>query len=324
MILVTGASGFIGAALTQRLRAEGADVRGLARSRPSSAASELVTVDLSAGPLDPALLDGIETIYHLAAKTHDMHETAGAEAEYSRVNIGGTRNLLNAVEGRHIRRFVFVSSVKALDEGGPEVRDETWTPQPTTAYGRSKLAAEKLVFDTAAARGFEAVCLRFPLVYGAGQKGNLTRMMAAIERGRFPPPPENGNRRSMLHVENAVDALILAGRHPAAAGQTYFVTDAEPYSTRQVYDWIRAALGKPPTKRSIPVWFFRMLASGGEAARAFTGRRVGFDSDAFQKLLGSAWYSPKRIMAELGFTPTRDLRTAMPELVAAYRRTEED
>jgi hypothetical protein len=67
-----------------------------------------------------------------------------------------------------------------------------------------------------------------------------------------------------------------------------------------------------------------MLAAGGEAARLFTGRRVGFDSDAFQKLLGSAWYSPKKIMSELGFAPRRDLRTAIPELVAAYHRTKKD
>jgi UDP-glucose 4-epimerase len=320
VILVTGGSSFIGSALAQRLCAEGADIRGLVRSRPSSAASEFVRADLAAGPLDPALLDGIGTIYHLAAKTHDLHETAGAEAEYSRINIDGTRNLLNAAEGCPIRRFVFVSSVKALDEGGPEMRDETWTSRPTSAYGRSKLAAEKLIFDTATARGFET-CLRFPLVYGPGQRGNLTRMMAAIDRGHFPPPPGNGNRRSMLHVENAVDALMLAGRHPAAAGQTYLVTDAEPYSTRQVYDWIREALGKPAHRRSVPVWFFRMLAASGDAARAFTGRRAGFDSDAFQKLLGSAWYSSKKIIEELGFVPRRDLRRALPELVTAYRRS---
>ena len=320
MILVTGASGFIGSALMRRLQADGLPVRGIARTPGSWRGAEFVTADLAAGPLPTAVFEGVDTVYHLAAKTHDLHETANIEAEYTRINIDGTRNLLSVAQESHLRRVVFASSVKALDEGGPEPRDETWTPNPASAYGRTKLAAEKLIFELAAARRFEAVCLRFPLVYGAGQRGNLMRMMASIDRGRFPPPPENGNRRSMLHVENAVDALVLAGRHPAAAGQIYFVTDANAYSTRQLYDWMREALGKRPHRGSVPVWMFRMLAAWGDAARTFTGRRMGFDSDTLQKLLGSAWYSSKKIITELGFVPRRDLRSALPELVAAYRR----
>ena len=322
--LVTGATGFVGRALVARLRASGVAVRELARTPRAGGGSppNLVTADLGAGPLDPALLREVDTIYHLAAKTHDVREAAGAEAEYWRTNVEGTRHLLAGARDQVVRRVVFVSSVKAVDEGGPEQVDEQSPPRPLTAYGRSKLAAEDLVRTTAEQEGFEAVCLRFPLVYGPGQRGNLQRMIVAIERGRFPPPPPVGNRRSMLHVENAIDALVLAGRHRAAAGQVYFVTDARPYSTREIYDAVRAALGRGPASWSIPEWAFRLLAVGGDLARQATGRRVGFDSEALQKLLGSAAYSSGKIARELGYEPSRDLAGSLPEIIASLRRSE--
>ena len=314
---VTGATGFIGAALVERLRASGIVVRGLSRS--ASLPDGLVTADLTAGPFDPRWLDGIDTVYHLAAKTHDMTDVGDDDTAYVRINVEGTRHLLEAACQAGVRRVVLVSSVKAVEESGNDARDESAEPRPTTAYGRSKLAAEQLLFDRASARGFAAVCLRFPLVYGRGQRGNLTRMIAAVDRGRFPPPPQNQNRRSMLHVENAVDALLAAGKRPEAAGQTYFVTDAQPYSTRQLYDWIREALGKPPIRWSVPLWVFGGLAAVGDLGRAVLRRRIGFDTEAFEKLLGSAAYSPAKIVRELGYTPSRSLHTTMPELVASYR-----
>jgi nucleoside-diphosphate-sugar epimerase len=316
--LVTGATGFIGTALVDRLRATGASVRRLARTARGSGTDDLAIADLAAGPIPPRIFDGIDTVYHLAAKTHDVFETDAAGSEYWSINVEGTERLLESTRGRGVRRVVFVSSVKAQAEQTPHAIDETYPAEPTTPYGRSKLAAERLVLTEAARRGFEAVCVRFPLVYGPGQRGNLVRMIAAIDRGRFPPLPA-GNRRSMLHVENAVEALMLAGRHPAAAGRTYTVTDAVPYSTREIYDLIRKALGKSPVTWSVPEWAFRTMAAAGDGAHRLLGRRVGFDSEAVQKLLGSAWYSAERITRELGYRPTQTLAETMPALIAEYR-----
>jgi UDP-glucose 4-epimerase len=316
--LVTGATGFIGSALVRRLLTSGIPVRALARSRPNTAGEAVAVVDLAADTIPATALEGIRTVYHLAARTHDIFGADASEAEYWRVNLDGTQRLLNSLPRSTIKRVVFASSVKAQTEETPRAIDETHPPDPTTTYGRSKLAAERLVLSEAGRHGFDGVCLRFPLVYGPGQRGNLPRMIAAIDRGRFPPPPD-GNRRSMLHVENAVDALLLAGQHPAAAGQTYLVTDASPYSTRELYDWIREALGKPPARWVVPAWVLRSLASAGDLARALLGRRVGFDSEALRKLLGSAWFSSDKIVRELGYRPIRSLRDALPELVAEYR-----
>jgi nucleoside-diphosphate-sugar epimerase len=313
--LVTGATGFIGRALAERLRATGVAVRGVARA---AASVDTVSVDLASGPLDPRIFDGIDVVYHLAAKTHDLAGSSGAADEYWRVNVEGTRRVVDAARGR-VRRMVFVSSVKAVDEGGGVEVDEQTVPHPESMYGRSKLAAEELVRNTTGASGPDSVVLRLPLVYGPGQRGNLERMIAAIARGRFPPPPRNGNRRSMVHVDNVVDALVLAGRHPAAVGRTYFVTDARPYSTREIYDLVRAALDRPPMAWAVPEPVFRLAALIGDGARRLSGRRRGFDSEAFQKLLGSAAYSSARIRQELGYAPAHGLAGAMPAMVGDRR-----
>jgi nucleoside-diphosphate-sugar epimerase len=260
-----------------KLRASGYIVRGLARRPAASDATELVTAYLADLPDTAAICDGIDVVFHLAAKTHDVADAAGAEADYQRTNVEGTRRLLRAAEGRGVRRIVFVSSVKAIDEGNLDLATETTPPAPRTPYGRSKLQAEHLVDAAAVSGGYDAVCLRFPLVYGAGQRGNLQRMLATIDRGRFPPPPANGNRRSMLHAENAVAALLLAATHPDAAGRTYIVTDRLPYSTREIFDAARAALGRPAITWHVPLPVFQVMAWVGDLARPLARRRVGFD-----------------------------------------------
>jgi UDP-glucose 4-epimerase len=317
--LVTGATGFVGRALVARLRASGHFVRGVARRPASTAASELVVADLADLPADTTVGHGIDVVFHLAARTHDMSEVAGVEAEYQRTNVDGTRRLLDAIAGHSVRRFVFVSSVKAIDEGNSTAADERTPERPLTPYGRSKLAAERVVQQAVAGGAFEAVCLRFPLVYGPGQRGNLQRMIATMERGHFPPPPYNGNRRSMLHVDNAVTSLLLAWEQPMTGSRTYIVTDARPYSTREIFDAVRAALGRPPLRWSVPMWGFQTMAMAGDWSRRIAGRRIGFDSDALEKLLGTAVYASGAIQRDLGYRPDRDLITSLPDLVADLR-----
>lgn len=313
--LVTGATGFVGRALVTRLKASGAHVCGLARTPAPSDADETISLDLAEITADSHAFEGIDVVFHLAAKTHDMSEARGVDAIYDRTNVEGTRRVVEAAGRRGVRRLVFVSSVKAIDEGNRVPATEGTPERPLTPYGRSKLAAEALVTSAARTGTFESVCLRFPLVYGPQQRGNLQRMIDAVAHGRFPPPPANGNQRSMLHVANAVDALVLAATHRAASGRTYIVTDARPYATSDIYDAIRAALGRPPSRWHVPAWGFRAMAIAGDLARLAAGRRVGFDSDAFEKLLGSAAYDCRLIREELGYRPGPDLISELPRLV---------
>ena len=145
-------------------------------------------------------------------------------------------------------------------------------------------------------------------------------MIAAIDRGFFPSLPPVQNRRSMVHVMNVVEAALLAATSRAANGQCYIVTDSRTYSTRELYEMICRGLGKRIPQWYIPIGILRVLGRVGDAIGRVSGRRFVFDSDALEKLTGSAWYSSEKISRELGYRPTITLEDAMPELIAWYRK----
>jgi nucleoside-diphosphate-sugar epimerase len=252
-------------------------------------------------------------VIHLAARTHAVDELGDTETLYRDINVDGTRRVLEAAAGAGVRRFVFVSSVKAMGEGGPEAQNETSAPAPVTWYGRTKRAAETLVLDGGYVA--EPVVLRPALMYGPGVKGNVSRMIDAVRAGRFPPVPEVGNRRSMVHVDDAASAVFLAADEPRAAGRVFIVTDGLPYSTREMYEGICDALGKASPKWTVPVSALGVLARFGDAVGRIRGKRWLFDSDAYDKLFGSAFYDSSAIETTLGFKPRWTFETALPHLI---------
>jgi nucleoside-diphosphate-sugar epimerase len=260
---------------------------------------------------------GVDTVFHLAGRVHAVAESPGEEAEYLRVNTEGTRELLAAARADKVRRFVFFSSVKvfgtAVLNSPPTGVHETVVPAPDTPYGASKLAAEKLVL--AAGSVLEPVILRLSLVYGPGVKGNMQAMIEAVRRHRFPPLPETGNRRSLVHVEDVLQAALLAATLPQAVGRHYIVSDGELYSTRRIYAGICAALKMPVPSWSVPLAWLHLAARLGDAIEAVRGRRFPFDSKALEKLIGSEYYTNARICSELGFKPLWKLEQGLLEIV---------
>jgi len=273
--------------------------------------------------LDPSSVKqamvGVDTVFHLAGKAHAVDELGDEEESYQLLNVQGTRNVMDGAVACGVKRLVLFSSVKAMGEGTPETMDESFEPRPTTAYGRSKLAAEQIALDCGQRLGVHVACLRLPLAYGVGNKGNLYRMIAAVDRGLFPPWPPLENRRSLVHVSNVVKAAVLAADNPSARGRCYIVTDERPYSTRELYELICLALGKSIPKWHVPLGLLRMLGIAGDAVSRILGKRFIFDSDALAKLAGSAWYSSQRISRELGYRPLVGLEDGLPDIVAWYR-----
>lgn len=212
-----------------------------------------------------------------------------------------------------MQRFIFFSSVKAVGDGDGQPMDESVETPADTPYGQSKYAAEQRVLHG----GYvpHPVVIRPSMVYGNTEKGNLPQMIKAVAKGVFPPLPEMHNRRSMVHVDDVVAAALLAAKNPKAAGQIYIVTDGQAYSTRQIYDWIREALGKQPVTWSVPQAVLTLAAQGGDVISRLRNRRFPLDSDSLEKLLGSAWYSSAKIERELGFRPRHTLKDALPEIV---------
>jgi nucleoside-diphosphate-sugar epimerase len=262
---------------------------------------------------------GCGTVYHLAGKAHALTEMRGDEEAYRAINTDGTRHALEGAAAGGAKAFVLFSSVKAMGEGGSRCLDESFDGPPETPYGRSKLEAERVALEFGRRTGLQVACLRLPLVYGPGTRGNLLRMIAAIDKGVFPPLPELGNRRSMVHVEDVVQAALLASRAPAANGQCYIVTDGGVHSTRELYTLICRGLGKGMPAWYVPVGVLRALAIAGDVIGRVLGKRFVFDSDALEKLTGSAWYSSEKISRELGYKPARRLEDSLPEMIAWYR-----
>lgn len=161
----------------------------------------------------------------------------------------------------------------------------------------------------------EPLVLRLSMVYGPMGKGNLLCMIDAVAKDRFLLLPEVGNTQSMVHEEDVAQAALVVAEKQEAAGQTYIVPDGQPYSTRQIYEWICKAMGKP-----IPNWHMLMtvlntLAKVGDGIVRLRGRRFLFDSDTLEKLVGSASYSSGKIQREPGFRPLHNLQSALPDII---------
>lgn len=312
VVLVTGAGGFVGRQLRARLKQAGFHIRALYHHKPVAEADSF-SMDLARDDFDRGLLDGVDTIFHLAGKAHSVAESVAEIADYQRVNTLGTHRLLEAAMRTGVKRFIFFSSVKAVGESDQQPMDESCAVPANTPYGQSKYAAEQLVLFG----GYvpHPVVIRPSMIYGNTQKGNLPRMIKAVRRGVFPPLPEMHNKRSMVHVDDVVEAALLSAQKPQAAGQVYIVTDDTPYSSRQIYDLIRVVLDRPPLAWQLPLWVLQAFAKTGNLISSLTGKRFPFDSAALQKLTDSACYSSAKIRRELGFVARNSLPSCLPDIV---------
>ncbi len=322
-VLVTGGTGFIGRHLVGELLRLGARVRVLSRRAEGVSALWGGRVEAVGGDLERAdslqgACTGMDLVFHLASHAHMLDQSADPADRHHRVTVQGTLNLLAAAEAAAVQGFLFVSTVKAMGEEDDRCLDESSPPRPESPYGKAKLEAERAVLEVGDRLHWQAAVLRLPMVYGPGNKGNLPRMIQAIGQGRFPPLPEFGNRRSMVHVEDAVRALLLCAVRPEARGQVYIVTDGRDYSSRELYDLIRRALGLGAPRWEVPLGLLRVGALGGDALAAL-GLNLPLNSANLRKLRGSAWYCSARIHRELGFRPAHDLEENLPAILAGMR-----
>lgn len=314
MILITGASGFIGGRLLRALRSEGMSCRTFGRFPIEH--KESVAADLSDCPALIRACAGVGCVFHCAGYAHAFASLSGKDdALHWTVNFEGTRNLLQAAGQAGVRYFVNLSSVKAMAEPGEFCADEEFPGEPETAYGKSKRAAEGVVLSVGAQTGMHVVNLRLAMVYGSGGRGNLERMARLVKRGVFPPLPETGNHRSMVHVDDVVAVMRLVAADARANGRTYIIASPEAPSGRGLYNALRGALGMSQLDWAVPESLLHAAAAGGEVIEALTKRRMLFDREILDRLLGSAWYSPSRIERELAWRATVSLSDGLAELV---------
>jgi UDP-glucose 4-epimerase len=300
-ILITGASGFVGRALTQDLAAAGHDVRAASRGVsgiPSTDAIEPVALPDLTEPVDwTPLLAGVDAVVHLAGIAHVGPDIP--EERYDRVNRAATEELVAASRRANIKRFVFVSSIRA--QSGPtadHVLTEADTPAPTDPYGRSKLAAERAV----ATSSLSYANLRPVLIYGPGVKGNMAGLLRLAARPVPLPFGAFKNRRSLLSIDNLNGAILHLLDRPDVSG-TFVVADREPVTLVEIVTSLRAGLGRKPGLLNVPPALFK-------TALTMLGREA-----MWQRLGGALVVDPSRLIAT-GWQPRVDTTTGLKSMAA--------
>lgn len=311
--LITGATGFVGKQLCIELLRQGQIVRAALRS----AKIVIENIETAAvGPIDGetdwtmALCD-VNVVIHLAARVHVMKDISiDPLSEFLKVNLAGTENLARQAARAGVKRLVYVSSIKVNGEQTTE--GQTFTeldePDPKDPYGISKCEAERALYQVAADTGLEIVIVRPPLVYGVGVKGNFAQMLKVLAKGIPLPLASVQNCRSLIYVENLVDALIVSATHPAAAGQTFLVSDGEDISTPNLLRQLGAAMGRSARLFSCP-----------QALLKLSGWLIG-KPEQVERLLGSLQIDSDKIRRELNWTPPYTLREGLQNTGASVRR----
>ena len=296
-VLLTGATGFIGCQLANRLRSIPevelfSTIRCHTSVTPDICGHSLYINDLNTDW--SSALEDQHIVIHTAARAHIIkNKVPDPLAEFRKVNVDGTLNLARQAAHAGVRRFVFISSIKVNGEqtqpGVPFSADDT--PAPQDPYGISKYEAERKLQQLAQETGMEVVIIRPPLVYGPGVKGNFATLVRMVERGVPLPLGAVHNRRSLVAVDNLVDLIITCIDHPAAANQIFLAGDGEDVSTTELLRAVATAMGKPA--RLIPV---------PAGALMFGAILLGKKAVA-QRLLGSLQVDISKAREVLGWEP---------------------
>lgn len=312
-VLVTGASGFVGRATVKRLRSDGWRVRAVARQLPLADQRGADVDWRQVGDIDgdtdwSGHVAGCDAVVHLAARVHVLRDSTDAPlAAYRRTNVDATRGLAEAAARAGVRRMLFLSSLKVNGEGGDCAYGENDAPAPADAYAISKHEAEVLLQHISAATGMEIVILRPPLVYGPGVKANFLRLLQTVNSGVPLPFASISNRRSLIFLGNLVDAIALCLNAPAAAGNTYLVSDGEDVSTPTLVRAMASALQCPTRLLPCPIGLLHL------AGRVF-GRQAAID-----RVAGSLRVDSQRIRRELQWVAPFTLAQGMEETARWFR-----
>ncbi|MDT7041680.1 SDR family oxidoreductase [Candidatus Nitronereus thalassa] len=318
-IAITGANGFIGKPLADFLERNGYSVTRIIRKTDSVPANNnkktIAIGDLTKVSDWAPILEGIDTLIHLAAKVHvkqDRHHNP--LSAFRRVNTDVTVNLAHHASKAGIKRFIYLSSIKVNGEftmpGHPFSEDNT--PAPQDAYAISKFEAENGLRELATLGTMEVVIILPPLVYGPKVKGNFLRMMEWLNKGRPLPLGAIHNKRSLLGLDNLLDFIKICTEHPHAANETFVVSDGVDLSTTELLEQIGDSLGKPARLFAVPRGLLKI------------GFRLMGKGSLIPRLLGSLQINMGKAKMLLGWKPPYDINEGLKKTAKDFLQSKED
>ncbi len=314
MILVTGASGFVGSALVAHLAQQGLRVRACSRHVSVSVNGfvEVVpNVDLLTVQNLKFLFTGVSSVVHAAARVHVMSETSSDPlADFRLMNVEVTLRLARQAAAAGVKRFIFLSTIKVNGECTPLGQPflATDQPNPQDAYAISKLEAERGLQQIAAETGLEVVVIRPPLVYGPGVVANFGRLFSWVNKGvPLPLACATANRRSFVAIDNLIDLIAVCLTHPNAANQIFLISDGHDVSTAELLRCMAKALNRQALLVPVPV---RWLASAAKL--------LGTTKSA-QRLLQSLQVDIVKNEVLLGWTPPLSLGQGLQRVSQANK-----
>jgi nucleoside-diphosphate-sugar epimerase len=296
-VLVTGANGFVGKSLCSELSSDGYPAIATTRSIDMSISDvkQIFIASIDKETDWSSSLNNVDVVIHLAARVHVMDDKAiDPLSEFRRVNVAGTLNLARQAAEAGVTRFIFISSIKVNGDftalGMPFRENDVVIPADD--YALSKFEAEIGLYCIAKETGMEVVIIRPPLVYGIGVKANFVSMIRLIKKGIPLPLGAIHNRRSFVYVGNLVSLIMCCIIHPAAANQTFLVSDDYDLSTTELIKRCASSLGVKARLLPVPqAWikFFALLIGRHDLAKRLCGN-LQADISKAKKLLG--WSPP--------------------------------
>lgn len=318
-IAVTGANGFVGQHTVRRL-AEGGDtpialIRDVTSLR-NPGIEYAVIPTLNGNTSIPSLIDalqGCDGVVHLAAQVHDMTGKT-PESVMRDVNINGAVRLLETAIAAQVKRFVFVSSVKAVGEHTETAApfDTNTIPSPQDPYGRSKLEGEQMLAETAAGKDIQLIILRPTFVYGWPLVGNFKLLVNAVKAGYHLPFMAVNNRRDMIYVGNLADAIATACHAKGTTNEPYYVCDGDPVSTPELIRRVGDAFGTPAKLVHFPLTALKL-------AGAITRK-----SATIQRLTENLEVDSSTFCRDAGWKPPYKMSEGLALCAAAARDAETD
>jgi nucleoside-diphosphate-sugar epimerase len=311
-VAVTGGTGCLGQPLVNQLSKDCSHLKLLVLPNDPSCTHlgkklEIILGDLNTPRALDLLAKDCDIVFHLAGKVHSVPGTKAEEEEFFRVNVDGTRNLLEAAKKNSVKRLVFYSTVGVYGKDADFHGDERSPCWPGSTYAKSKYQAEELVLSSSNNGGPEGVVLRFPVVYGPLDRGNVAKLIKAVKMKQFFFFGDGNCLRSMVSSKNVAQAAARAAFELKAANELFCVTDGKDYTMNELIGIIRRVLGMDRVPYHVPASATKMMGKIGDILEKVTPFSLPINSAKVRKLSRPLTFSCEKAKKVLGYRAVETL-----------------